>query len=41
MVEPDTVLEVANGVLDLGVARTPLLDGVGLEFQGVAPNRGM
>ena len=31
MVEPDAVLEVADGVLDLGVATM-----VGLEFQGVA-----
>ena len=46
MVEPDAVLEVADGVLDLGVARTPLLDGVGFQFlgfqfQGVPANRGM
>ena len=35
MVEPDAVLEVANGVLDLGVAAM-----VGLEIQGVAPTVG-
>ena len=36
VVEPHAVLEIANGVLDLGVARTPLLDWVGLQIQGVA-----
>ena len=30
MIEPDAVLEVPNGVLDLGVAAV-----VGLQFQGV------
>ena len=35
MVEPDAVLEVSDGILDLGVAAM-----VGLQFQGLPPDRG-
>ena len=34
MIQPDAVLEVPDGVLDLGVAAM-----VGLQFQGVSPSR--
>ena len=35
MVEPDAVLEVSDGILDLGVAAM-----VGLQIQGVPADRG-
>ena len=36
MVETDAVLQVSDGILDLGVASM-----VGLQFQGIPPDRGM
>ena len=36
VVEAHAVLEIADGILDLGVARTPSSDWVGLQVQGVA-----
>ena len=36
MVQPDAVLQVSDGILDLGVAAM-----AGLQFQGLPPDRGM
>ena len=36
MIESHAVLEVPDGILDLGVAAV-----IGLQFQGIPPDRGM